>query len=101
MFNVQHYNFIAKRFREQLASLFEAEEHFRAEYGDEGDYAGIPATRQLDKTRLQSRTLVSFAIELAKHFKKDNENFDPVRFLDACSPDSERYPLSELWDAED
>jgi hypothetical protein len=37
------------------------------------------------------------ALVLAKRFEKDNPLFDPIAFLDACSPDVERYPLSELW----
>lgn len=92
IFSAQHYNFMAKRFRENLEPLFEAEEELRRAI-----WEGYTSS-QLEKARLQSSTLVGFAISLARNFGQDNERFDPVKFLDACSPDAERYPLSELWD---
>jgi hypothetical protein len=42
--------------------------------------------------------LIELAVRFAIRFDKDNERFDPHKFLDACSPDAEQYPLSLLWD---
>lgn len=42
--------------------------------------------------------LTTLALNLAKRFAEDNPNFDPHRFLDACSPNTDLYPLSELWE---
>jgi len=42
--------------------------------------------------------LCELAIDFADSFKRDNpERFDPIRFLNACSPDVDLYPISELW----
>jgi len=41
---------------------------------------------------------VNTCINFARYLKWDNPFFDPLHFLDACSPDSDMYPLSELWD---
>ena len=46
----------------------------------------------------QRATLTDLALSMAKRFTLDNDQFDPLRFLDACSPDTELYPLSELWE---
>jgi hypothetical protein len=42
--------------------------------------------------------LVNLALSFAKRFKEDNPKFDPLKFLDACSPDPDIYPISELWE---
>lgn len=52
------------------------------------------------KDSLASRcraTLATLALDLAGSFVEDNERFDPIKFLDACSPDPGKMPLSELW----
>jgi len=41
--------------------------------------------------------IAELALDFAKSFEEDNPIFDPIKFLDACSPDEELYPLSELW----
>jgi hypothetical protein len=47
---------------------------------------------------LEARATISgLALAFAKRFMED-EGFDPIRFLDLCSPDPERYPLAELWE---
>ena len=46
----------------------------------------------------QRATLTDLALSMAKRFTLDNDQFDPLRFLDACSPNLEFYPLSELWE---
>ena len=38
------------------------------------------------------------AVDFARFFCMDNERFAPRKFLDACSPDPDHYPISELWD---
>lgn len=42
--------------------------------------------------------VLDLALSLAKRLQEDNERFDPTKFLDACSPDPEQYPISELWE---
>jgi hypothetical protein len=46
----------------------------------------------------QMGTLAALALNLAKRFKADNEWFVPSVFLNACSPNTDLYPLSELWE---
>lgn len=83
-FSQQHYNAIAKDIREEFES-----------YGLGSNVSFVP-----NKTELLTRsdTLVKLALRLAKRFQRDNENFKPLIFLDACSPNPDVYPLSELWD---
>jgi hypothetical protein len=45
------------------------------------------------------RAIVDLALSMAKRFREDNEEFDPHKFLDACSGDADLYPLSELWES--
>ena len=37
-------------------------------------------------------------LSLAAELKSDNPRFDPIKFLDACSPDPDVFPFSELWE---
>jgi len=76
LFNTAHYEIIAKQFRTKLEPLFTDVE------GDAGARAA----------------LVDLALGLTKRFALDNELFKPELFLDRCSPDTDRYPLSELWE---
>jgi hypothetical protein len=76
LFHRAHYNIIAARFREQNWYTRSSSDYAR-----------------------QARTsLTNIALDLAERFQEDNERFDPLKFLDACSPDPERMPLSELWE---
>jgi hypothetical protein len=68
---------VAKRIREQIA-VFEP--------------------RRVDYEIGWTNGLIELSLEFAKTFKKDNELFDPLKFLDACSPNPDLYPISELWD---
>lgn len=80
IFSTQHYNAIAKEIRE----IFPITQY--------------PDDRGREEFLAYGRTwLMDLALNLAKRFKKDNPRFDPLKFLDACSPNSELYPLSELW----
>lgn len=45
--------------------------------------------------------IVDLALAMAKRFKEDNSEFDPHKFLDACSANVDLYPLSELWEVYD
>ena len=78
-FSAKDYNFISKRIRENYP--------LTQEYGyNRGEYLAV------------GDILAKLALDLAKHYAKDNPNFKPLRFLDACSPDPDRLPLSELWE---
>lgn len=45
-------------------------------------------------------TVADLALAFAKRFAED-EGFDPIAWLDKCSPDPEMYPFSEMWDESD
>jgi len=42
--------------------------------------------------------LIAMALSVALRLKMDNSRFDAPKWLDACSPNPEVYPISELWD---
>jgi hypothetical protein len=85
-FSAQHYNAIAKDIREQFQF-----------YGLGANVTQLPK-HEREILMARSATLCDLALRLARRFKKDNPSFDPLLFLDACSPDSDIYPLSELWE---
>lgn len=80
-FHAMYYNFIAKRIRE----------HF-----DVGRVDDTPVNRVMSMTN--RAVLADLAMDCARKFKEDNPSFDPLKFLDQCSPDVDMYPLSEMWD---
>jgi hypothetical protein len=49
-----------------------------------------------DPQSLSRNALTDLALAFAERFQQD-EGFDPLDFLDKCSPDIDLYPLSELW----
>lgn len=79
-FGRQHYNAIAKDIRTEF-----------------GDWLKEPDRHDCI---MASRVLTDLAMRLATRFMNDNELFDPVKFLTACSPDENLYPLGELWPAD-
>lgn len=59
------------------------------------------ATRALRKAELlaERTALTRLALSFAHRFNDKNiPFFDPLRFLDACSPNTDLYPLSEMWE---
>lgn len=83
LFHRAHYNLIAKQIRESAAPYLEL-------YRSDGQ------NRKHAYSAVHG--LTSFALNLAKRLLQDNPNFDPITFLDGCSPDKYLYPLSELWE---
>jgi hypothetical protein len=81
LFHRAHYNIIAA----QLKTMA-------------GELAGTDDPGENAMAFLAQVTLQEVALRLAKRFAEDNPNFDPLQFLDACSPDSDLYPYSELWE---
>lgn len=77
-FHKQHYNLVAARIRET------ATEHVN-EFG---------ADQMVRLTGLA--VLQHLAMKFAESFAKDNERFSPVTFLNACSPDTARWPWGDL-----
>lgn len=57
----------------------------------------FPARGNTDSIRLVRGVLIELAMEFAKSFQADNPEFDPILFLDQCSPNPDLYPISELW----
>lgn len=76
--HAQTYNFVAKRIREDFPT-------------DKENEISILVW-------VKRGTLVELALRCAYGFLQDNPGFDVMRFLDKCSPDPERYPITELWD---
>lgn len=49
----------------------------------------------------QRGILSALALSLAHRFKEEHPNVDYMRFLEHCSPDNDRFPITELWEEED
>jgi hypothetical protein len=83
-YHAMFYNMVAKRIREKFDM-------------------GWPGETGVQRLMSQTNRLVlsDLAMDFAKKFAEDNPSFDPLKFLDQCSPDSELYPLSELWELRD
>lgn len=90
----KHYNAIASEIRELFPSGSSNWEHLNAE-----DHR-----RDRIEVLAQRGILSALALSLAVRFKQDSDEaerggpFDPIKFLDACSPDVDLYRLSELWE---
>jgi hypothetical protein len=80
-FDRQHYNALAKLFRINIGNLSSAYNSDRCDKWDDGYHA-----------------LQDFAVECAKYFQLGDPRFDPIRFLDACTPEEDNNNLSELWE---
>lgn len=78
-FSTQHYNAIAHDIREEFSNTLTDDFLTKKE------------------RHTACGVLTTLAVRLAKRFEEDNERFDPVKFLNACSPDEALYPLGELW----
>lgn len=86
-FGVQHHNAIAKDIRDELVIYTSA---YNSVSGDDDGVRKV--------VQCQIDAIVKLAVRFAKRFVDDNPSFDPLKFLDACSPNTDLYPLSELWD---
>jgi hypothetical protein len=80
-YHAMYYNFIAKRIREMFDT------------GGHGDTGVMKLMSEVNRA-----VLSDLALNCAKRFKEDNPSFDPLKFLDQCSPDVDMYPLSEIWE---
>lgn len=78
MFGPKEWNFVAKRIRES-------------------DYWNMHTLGNYSVHIIERNVLAGIALDFAVRFEQDNPMFDPLTFLDHCSPDTDRYPLSELW----
>lgn len=92
MFHTGHYEVIAKQFRTAL-------ETHTSDLENERQHNQNPEVlRMISSAR---NALVTLALSLAKRLALDNDEFDPIKFLDRVSPNPDVYPLSELWDGVD
>jgi hypothetical protein len=89
LFHKGHWEIIAARFREALVPFVEINT-----FEPEGSEA---AKLELASKSAARFALIDLAMELARRFKLDNDEFVPEMFLDRCSPDPDLHPLSELW----
>lgn len=89
-----HYNAVAKEIRDELAKAL----------GFYGNYDPTKIVKEGRAPYYAVEALVRLALRFAKRFNDDFERaseglvFDPLKWLDQCSPDPEMYPLSELWE---
>jgi hypothetical protein len=86
LFHRAHYNILAKQFRENI-------QPYVSEDLKDVDFADVRMNLMVAGV-----TLVNFAVSVAIRLQADNEDFDPVRFLDACSPNVEKFPFGQLWE---
>jgi hypothetical protein len=79
------YNFVAKRIRQAYPEDFVDDLQF-----------------QRDMNKAKRRVLEDLAMDFARSFLKDRTDgmFDPIIFLENCSPNPLLYPLAELWETE-
>ena len=93
--NAKHYNAISKEIRR----LFPVDKTLTESGYDILQYADYRRDNN------QSRSILTvLAYNLATRFMVDSNDaendyaFDPRKFLNACSPDIEIYPLGDLWE---
>lgn len=90
MFTTQHYAAISKDIRAELTDAMA--------FYSPSSMEKLTTSVASDRRYYAVDSLVKLALRFARRFKDDNELFDPLKFLDRCSPDVDLYPLSELWD---
>lgn len=78
--SAQHYNALAKEIRDLFPVTLGTSPH--------------------DSNMIRRGVLAALAMSLAHRFEKDNKGFDPIKFLHACSPDNDNFPITELWNDE-
>jgi hypothetical protein len=76
-FGPKDWNFVAKRLREAYP---------------------MHGSNNMTPYKEQRRLLEELAITFAEKYAVDNLDFNPIAFLDECSPDPDIYPFSELWE---
>ena len=86
LFGVAHYNAIAKDMRTEFELAATGYESYE------------PSDPEAKVYHARASAFCDLAITFAKRFVVDNDQFDPIKFLDQCSPNTDLYPLSELWD---
>jgi hypothetical protein len=93
LFHRGHYNIIAAQFRRSIERIETKSVRIARE------------TQAIDTVVLVATAILThvglMAVEMAKRLQQDNpNNFNPIDFLNACTPSTDRYPLAELWEAE-
>lgn len=87
LFHRAHYNILAKQFRENIQPYVSEEALQNPDFSDvrtDMMAAGV--------------SLVNLAVSVAIRLQADNEDFDPVLFLNKCSPDEDKFPFGKLWE---
>lgn len=94
VWNQHHYNAVAKEIRGELTKSL----------GFYGEYNEAKIRNKDRAPYYATEAIVRLAINFAKRFNDDwlqaeeGLAFDPLKWLDQCSPDPDMYPLSELWE---
>ena len=86
LFHRGHYSVVAKTIRETYTELIE-----------------VPSVEmtmeEVVRYRLaQSQVVYDIMLRFVERFVVDNDEFAPLKFLEACSPDNDMFPFTELWD---
>jgi len=88
MFHTGHYNVIAGRLKNAMEPYMGLDQ-FDSEQQKRMGMTGL----------LTAKTaLVDLCVSFALRLQADNEDFDPVLFLNSCSPNLEKFPLGAIWD---
>lgn len=88
LWSVPHYNAVAKEIRE----LFPLPE--------DGDDEKIDGLAKFAARRILATLAISFATRFYQDYIDAEEGleFDPVKFLNQCSPDTHLFPLGTMWE---
>lgn len=89
-----HYNAIAKEIRELFPTYDPVTDRPMTQF-EKSWYAD---TKHNNMAR--RGVLAALALSLAHRFQEDNPAFEVMKFLEHCSPDNERFPITELWEDE-
>jgi len=87
--SAQHYNALAKEIRD-LFPIYEVTRDV-PESGIIKDSFNAAVEGKQD-------VLMNLMISLCYRFIEDNPRFDPVKFLNACSPIPGKYKFGEMWE---
>jgi hypothetical protein len=92
LFHRGHWEIVAGRFREALEPYMGAGDPISLKN------TGRHEVGQMARAMAARVAIIKLATSFAVRFQIDSENFDPLIFLDRCSPNPEVYPISQLWD---
>ena len=85
MHNQHVYNLVAKVLRENFPDT-------------RGGISNVVSERDRCIMMEQRAQTTRIALAFAYKFDEDFEDFEPLTFLERCSPNNDLYPLTEIWE---